>query len=98
MGKTIALTHHEKFDGAGYPNGLAGEQIPMEGRIMAVADTYDARRSIRVYKPALGHEDACRIILEGDDRTIPDHFDPDVLDTFKEYEGEFEEIYEEIGE
>jgi response regulator RpfG family c-di-GMP phosphodiesterase len=98
MGKTIALTHHEKFDGAGYPNGLAGEQIPMEGRIMAVADTYDALRSIRVYKPALGHEDACRIILEGDDRTIPDHFDPDVLDTFKEYEGEFEEIYEEIGE
>ena len=98
MGKTIALTHHEKFDGTGYPNGLKGEQIPMEGRIMAVADTYDALRSLRVYKPSFGHDDACRIILEGDDRTIPVHFDPDVLDLFKENEGEFEEIYEEISE
>ena len=98
MGKTIALTHHEKWDGTGYPNGLAREQIPMEGRIMALADTYDALRSIRVYKPAFGHDDACRIILEGDDRTIPEHFDPDVLDTFKENRDEFEEIFEEIGE
>ena len=98
MGKTIALTHHEKWDGTGYPNGLAREQIPMEGRIMALADTYDALRSIRVYKPAFGHDDACRIILEGDDRTIPDHFDPDVLDTYKENKDVFEEIFEEIGE
>jgi HD-GYP domain-containing protein (c-di-GMP phosphodiesterase class II) len=98
MGKTIALTHHEKWDGTGYPNGLAREQIPMEGRIMALADTYDALRSIRAYKPAFNHDDACRIILEGDDRTIPEHFDPDVLDTFKENRDEFEEIFEEIGE
>ena len=97
MGKKIALTHHEKFDGTGYPNGLAGEQIPMEGRIMAVADTYDALRSVRVYKSSFDHDDACRIILEGDDRTLPDHFDPEVLSIFKKNKGEFEEIYEEIG-
>jgi len=98
MGKTIALTHHEKWDGTGYPKGLSQEQIPVEGRIMALADTYDALRSIRVYKSSFGHDDACRIILEGDDRTLPDHFDPEVLAIFKENEGEFEEIYEEIGE
>jgi len=98
MGKTIALTHHEKFDGSGYPHGLAGERIPVEGRIMAVADTYDALRSVRVYKPAFNHDDACRIILEGDDRTIPDHFDPEVLSVFKENRDDFEEIYEQISE
>jgi len=98
MGKIIALTHHEKYDGTGYPNGLAGEEIPVEGRIMAVADTYDALRSVRVYKPAFGHADACRIILEGDDRTIPDHFDPEILSIFKESRDEFEEIYERISE
>jgi response regulator RpfG family c-di-GMP phosphodiesterase len=98
MGKTIALTHHEKFDGTGYPNGLAGEQIPMEGRIMAIADTYDALRSIRVYKNAIDHDDACRIILDGDDRTIPAHFDPELLALFKENEAEFEEIYAKISE
>jgi response regulator RpfG family c-di-GMP phosphodiesterase len=98
MGKTIALTHHEKWDGTGYPNGLSGEKIPIEGRIMALADTYDALRSIRVYKPAFGHDDACRIILEGDDRTIPDHFDPEILSIFKDSKDEFDEIYEEIGD
>jgi len=98
MGKSIALSHHEKWDGTGYPNGLAGDQIPIEGRIMALADTYDALRSIRVYKSAFGHDDACRIILEGDDRTIPDHFDPEILSIFKDSQGEFEEIYEEIGD
>ena len=65
---------------------------------MAVADTYDALRSVRVYKSSFDHDDTCRIILEGDDRTQPDHFDPEILSIFKENEGEFEEIYEEIGE
>ena len=97
MGKTIALTHHEKWDGTGYPHGLAGEKIPVEGRIMALADTYDALRSNRVYKSAIEHREACRIILEGDDRTQPGHFDPEILSTFRVYEGVFEEIYEEIG-
>ncbi|MCJ7499026.1 response regulator [bacterium] len=98
MGKTIALTHHEKWDGTGYPNGLAREQIPVEGRIMALADTYDALRSVRVYKSSFDHDEACRIILEGDDRTLPDHFDPEVLSIFKKNAGEFGEIYTEIGE
>lgn len=98
MGKSIALTHHEKWDGTGYPNGLSREQIPAEGRIMALADTYDALRSIRVYKPAFDHNDACHIILEGDDRTQPGHFDPDVLSLFEDNKDAFEEIYEEIGE
>ncbi|MDF1525637.1 MAG: response regulator [bacterium] len=98
MGKTIALTHHEKWDGTGYPSGLAQGQIPVEGRIMALADTYDALRSVRVYKSAFDHNDTCRIILEGDDRTVPDHFDPEILSIFRENEGEFEEIYAEIGE
>jgi response regulator RpfG family c-di-GMP phosphodiesterase len=98
MGKSIALTHHEKWDGTGYPNGLSEDKIPMEGRIMAVADTYDALRSNRVYKPAYDHDDSCRIILEGDDRTQPEHFDPDILSLFKDNKDVFEEIYEEIGD
>ncbi|UCG38002.1 MAG: HD domain-containing protein, partial [bacterium] len=98
MGKSIALTHHEKWDGTGYPGGLAGEKIPVEGRIMAVADTYDALRTVRVYKPAFDHDDACRIILQGDDRTLPGHFDPEILGIFKKNKHLFEEIFERIGD
>ena len=96
IGRSIALTHHEKWDGSGYPRGLAGEQIPLEGRITAIADVYDALRSARSYKEAFNHDKAYRIITEGDGRTMPEHFDPAVLDAFKETAGRFEETYESL--
>lgn len=76
--REIALTHHERWDGTGYPQGLAGEAIPLSGRIMTVADVYDALISERVYKPAFPHEVALREI-EGGRGT---QFDPDVVDAF----------------
>lgn len=96
MAKSIALTHHENWDGSGYPEGMKEAQIPVEGRIMALADTYDALRTRRVYKPIFDHDTACRIILEGDDRTLPCHFDPEILSIFKNNMGMFEEIYEKV--
>ena len=86
--KEIAGSHHEKFDGSGYPRGLAGEAIPLGGRIMAVADVYDALISKRVYKEAMRHEEAMRIMIEG--RGC--HFDPRVLDAFLAVEPQFQGI------
>ena len=74
----IALTHHERWDGTGYPLGLAGEAIPIEGRITAVADVFDALSSRRPYKPALPIAECFEIIEEGRGK----HFDPQVLDAF----------------
>lgn len=74
----IAWTHHEKFDGTGYPRRLAGETIPLEGRIAAVADTFDALTTKRVYKPAFSMEQTLDIMREGRGK----HFDPSLLDTF----------------
>jgi len=96
MSKVIALTHHEKIDGSGYPYGLSGDQIPLEGRIMPVADIYDALRNARVYKPAFDHEKSYKIMTEGDGRTLPSHFDPAVLDAFKACAPRFMEIYEKL--
>ena len=90
----IALTHHERYDGSGYPHGLSGDQIPIEGRIMNLADQYDALRNARCYKPAFDHETSYRIILEGDGRTIPQHFDPQVLAAFKAIHEDFAEVFE----
>jgi putative two-component system response regulator len=76
--KIFAGTHHEKWDGTGYPNGLKGEEIPLPGRIMALTDVYDALTSDRPYKEAFTHEDAVKIILEG----RGSHFDPALTDAF----------------
>ncbi len=78
MAATIAQTHHEKFDGSGYPIGLAGEDIPIEGRITAVADVYDALSSERSYKKALSRKKCFEIMEQGRSK----HFDPAVLDAF----------------
>jgi putative two-component system response regulator len=78
MARDIAASHHEKFDGSGYPQGLSGDQIPLCGRIVAVADVYDALTSRRVYKTAMAHEMAKKIIIK--DRGS--HFDPEVVDAF----------------
>jgi len=86
--KEIAYSHHEKWDGSGYPQQLAGEQIPLSARLMALADVYDALRSRRVYKAAMSADDAATIILQG----RGNHFDPDVVDAFVNCQSEFTAI------
>jgi len=85
MALEIALTHHERFDGHGYPDGLRGEDIPLCGRIVALADVYDALRSKRVYKAALDHLTARDTILAERGK----HFDPDIVRAFLNREQEF---------
>ena len=84
----IAGTHHEKWDGSGYPVGLKGLNIPIEGRLMAIADVYDALISSRPYKKALSHEEACAIIINGSGS----HFDPVLVEVFKNVKAGFEQI------
>lgn len=88
IAKEIAYCHQEKWDGSGYPNALQGEAIPLSARMMAIADVYDALISKRVYKAAMGHEEAVQIILEGKGK----HFDPDITDAFSVIAEEFRMI------
>ena len=81
----IAGTHHEKWDGSGYPVGLKGQDIPIEGRLMAIADVFDALISERPYKKAFTHEEACKIIEEG----AGTHFDPVLVDAFRKVKDAF---------
>ena len=90
----IALNHHERWDGTGYPNKISGEAIPLPARIMALCDVYDALRSKRPYKPAFSHRKTVEIITKGDGRTMPEHFDPKVLAAFAAHSEHFEDIYE----
>lgn len=92
----IALYHHERWDGSGYPYGLSGEDIPMEARITAIVDVYDALRSERPYKKAFSHDVSMKIILEGDGRTSPSHFDPELLQIFRENDGLIANIFATI--
>jgi putative two-component system response regulator len=90
----IALNHHERWDGGGYPNGKRGEAIPLTARIMNICDIYDALRSKRPYKPAFDHMKSIDIITHGDGRTQPEHFDPSILAAFEENHHSFRDVYE----
>ena len=87
----IAGTHHEKWDGTGYPVGLKGKNIPLEGRLMAIADVYDALIAVRPYKKAFTHEEACKIIEDG----AGTHFDPCLIEVFKKVKDEFKNAAQE---
>lgn len=92
--KEIAYSHQEKWDGSGYPEGLAGEAIPVSARLMAVADVYDALISRRVYKEGMTHEQAVATIWQGRGQ----HFDPDITDAFMSLQSEFQAIAQQFAD
>jgi putative two-component system response regulator len=94
----LAECHHERWDGSGYPHGLKGEQIPVSARMMMLADIYDALTSKRPYKEPYSHAEAYRIITEGDGRTMPEHFAPEVLRAFLKIHQEFARIARKFSE
>jgi len=91
----VALHHHERYDGTGYPFGLKGDEIPREARITAIADVYDALRAARPYKGRLDHDTVMQIMLKGDGRTAPEHFDPVLLETFADIRDQVSTVWEE---
>lgn len=95
MGMELAQSHHERWDGSGYPDGLSGEAIPLSARITMLADHYDVMRSVRPYKKhAFDAARTYAALTEGDGRTMPAYFDPGVLEAFKEIADEFEAIHD----
>jgi putative two-component system response regulator len=96
MGIEIARSHHERWDGSGYPDGLAGEAIPLAARIVALADNYDALRTARPYKPAYDAATTYEILTAGNDRVLPQYFDPRILAAFTELAAEFDAIYKDF--
>lgn len=92
VGSNIIMYHHEKYDGSGYPVGLIKHEIPLEAKIVAIADVYDALRSKRKYKPAFTHEKSFEILLN--DAGI--HFDPKIIKVLKLYEKELESLYDDL--
>ncbi len=99
MAAEVALNHHEKWDGTGYPNGLKDEAIPLSARIVSLADVYDALRSERPYKPAFSHRKAVQILTRGDERIDPaGHFDPQLLQLFSAHNREFNAIWKGLAD
>ena len=94
IAKEIVYSHHEKWDGSGYPQGLAGYNIPVSARLMALADVYDALICRRIYKKAAPHAQAVKIIVDGRGT----HFDPDMVDAFSAIEQEFHAIAERFAD
>ena len=88
LAKEIVHTHHERWDGAGYPQGLRGEEIPVSGRLVALVDAYDALVVQRAYRPAVSHEAAVEAITSGRGQ----HFDPDVVDAFLTVQEQFRQL------
>ncbi|MDX2471836.1 MAG: HD domain-containing protein, partial [SAR324 cluster bacterium] len=93
MAELIARSHHERFDGTGYPQGLKGVEIPLEALITNICDQYDALKMKRSYKPALEHEEVMKILTVGDGRTMPSHFDSKVLEAFVACADEIHQLY-----
>ena len=93
MARNMARSHHERFDGTGYPDRLAGETIPLEARIVAIADVYDAMRSPRRYKAAWSHERVLQVMLQ----ESPGHFDPDLLSVFEKCAARFADHFGPLG-
>jgi len=94
MAKEIALSHHERWDGAGYPYQLSGEMIPLAARIVTIADVYDALRMVRSYKPAFSHEVAVEKMID----STESHFDPFLIEVFSSIESDFKNIFDEHNE
>ncbi|XXJ20326.1 response regulator [Desulfovibrio caledoniensis] len=98
MAKTIALTHHENWDGTGYPNALVGDAIPLAGHITKLADQYDALRNARVYKAAFDHATTVQILTKGDGRTQPKHFSPTLLAAFASIASRFDDTFNSLSD